>query len=68
MGRRNGSGGQSDLSPFGIVVEQAGALLVADTCNHRIRRLLLEWERCTWKKNLPIRLRWSVRRALWVPK
>jgi streptogramin lyase len=28
--------------PFGIVADQDGALLVADTFNHRIRRLSLE--------------------------
>ena len=28
--------------PFGIVADQEGALLVADTFNHRIRRLSLK--------------------------
>jgi sugar lactone lactonase YvrE len=31
--------------PFGIVVDASGSLLVADTFNHRIRRLSLEQER-----------------------
>ena len=33
--------------PFGLVVDRDGALSVAETFNHRIRRLSREQELCT---------------------
>lgn len=47
-GGDGGSALEASLSyPFGIVADRDGTLLVADTFNHRIRRLSLEEEPCT---------------------